>query len=518
MQDRRFYKPALALLAVLLLLLSGWSQRHLNRDREELGLTNSKPLENAPPVLAFTTVALGGFRGIIANILWVRANQLQLDGKYFELIQLSDWITKLQPRLPMVWRYHAWNLAYNIPVKFPDQSDRWPWVKRGIELIRDEGLRYNPGEITLYQEIGVIYQHKVGGSSDEGHMHYKFELATLMEVALGGPKPNWEELLNPQTDVARERVRHLKEDLKLDPVIMKEVDDRYGPFEWRLPETHAIYWSVVGIKRSSQQDKMILRRTIYQSSQLAVQRGRMIVYRVNADRNGIDFGPNLDMIGNANRVYEEMMAEQLKLTPGKGTEEHIGTGHRNFLNRVVHDLYLHNRLTAAEQWFQYLKSKYPFETEGKRSMEEYVVERYMEEVGYEKPDQMVAGMERLKTMINGLLTQYYHNMAIGEEDTARGRLNHAARIYAAHWEKISEPNLQGIVERLKLRPFPEIMEGVLKRMLAPETRELTEYQEAVLLTALGRTAPQTGDAPTSLTQPVPAPAPQPDAKKKAEKK
>ena len=37
-----------------------------------------------PPMVAFTTVALGGFRGILADLLWLRAGALQEDGKYFE--------------------------------------------------------------------------------------------------------------------------------------------------------------------------------------------------------------------------------------------------------------------------------------------------------------------------------------------------------------------------------------------------------------------------------------------------
>ena len=51
-------------------------QERLNVDRERLGLTRTTVLNNAPPVLAFTTIALGGFRGIIANILWIRANEI----------------------------------------------------------------------------------------------------------------------------------------------------------------------------------------------------------------------------------------------------------------------------------------------------------------------------------------------------------------------------------------------------------------------------------------------------------
>src|SRR4051812_45043764 len=95
----RGYKTVLVGVAVMLLVVVSRFQQALNRQRAapELGLTLGVGLgSNAPPVLAFTTVALGGFRGLIANALWIRANDLQQDGKYFEMVQLADWITKLE--------------------------------------------------------------------------------------------------------------------------------------------------------------------------------------------------------------------------------------------------------------------------------------------------------------------------------------------------------------------------------------------------------------------------------------
>jgi len=85
----RAKKILLVLLAAVLLVGSGQMQKALNHDREQLGLTRLDALENAPPVLAFTTVALGGFRGLIANALWIRANDLQNDDKFFEAAQLA---------------------------------------------------------------------------------------------------------------------------------------------------------------------------------------------------------------------------------------------------------------------------------------------------------------------------------------------------------------------------------------------------------------------------------------------
>src|SRR5262245_40011364 len=111
-------KVLLLLLTTALLVGVSQVQRSLNNDRELLGLTRVQPLENAPPVLAFTTVALGGFRGLISNALWIRANDLQDEDKFFEMAQLASWITVLEPHFVQVWIVQAWNMAYNISVKF----------------------------------------------------------------------------------------------------------------------------------------------------------------------------------------------------------------------------------------------------------------------------------------------------------------------------------------------------------------------------------------------------------------
>src|SRR3990172_7337005 len=148
----RLKKILLFLLAAVLFIGAGSVQHSLNRQREQLGLTRVAPLDNAPPVLAFTTVALGGFRGLIVNALWMRSIELQDEDKFFEMAQLADWITKLEPHFAQVWVVQAWNMAYNISVKFKDYGDRWRWVRHGIELLRDEGLHYNPNETLIYRE------------------------------------------------------------------------------------------------------------------------------------------------------------------------------------------------------------------------------------------------------------------------------------------------------------------------------------------------------------------------------
>ena len=195
-------KVILSFLAIGLLFGVCFIQRSMNVDRDRLGLTRLEPLKNAPPVLAFTTVALGGLRGLISNALWIRASDLQDEDKFFEMAQLADWITKLEPHFVHVWLVQAWNMAYNISVKFKDFADRWRWVSHGIELLRDEGLRYNPDETLIYRELAWFFQHKMGANLDDANMYYKRAWGNEIAGVLGPSRTNLDELINPRTDDA----------------------------------------------------------------------------------------------------------------------------------------------------------------------------------------------------------------------------------------------------------------------------------------------------------------------------
>ena len=166
-------------IATVLLVAAGTQLDYINKQRETMNLTVNTPLENAPPSLAFATVAMGAFRGLVVDILWMRADKMKEEGQFFDARQLAEWITTLQPRFAAVWEFHAWNMAYNISVAIPatQPEQRWRWVKNGYELLRDKGIPLNPKAIELYRELGRIFQHKIGGVSDDAHEYYKLQLA-----------------------------------------------------------------------------------------------------------------------------------------------------------------------------------------------------------------------------------------------------------------------------------------------------------------------------------------------------
>ena len=173
-------------LAVALLITAGMQLDFINANRQDMNLIIDKP-ENVPPSLAFATIATGAFRGLLVDALWIRADKLKEQGQFFDAKQLAELITILQPRFAAVWEFQAWNMAYNISVTIPatQPDQRWQWVKNGYELLRDQGIEKNPKSILLYRELARIFQHKIGGVSDEAHKYYKLQLALAMEPLIG---------------------------------------------------------------------------------------------------------------------------------------------------------------------------------------------------------------------------------------------------------------------------------------------------------------------------------------------
>ncbi|MDA0295758.1 MAG: hypothetical protein O3A31_07225 [Planctomycetota bacterium] len=143
-------------------------------------------IEGAPPIVALGT-AIGALRGLIVDYLWIKVNMMKEEGQFYEVMSDADLITKLQPRFAEVWGFHGHNMAYNISVLTNTPEERWDWVKAGINLVRNEGLRYNPNDVVLHKELAFWFAHKMDGVSDDGHLHYKREHAKEWHYLLGKP-------------------------------------------------------------------------------------------------------------------------------------------------------------------------------------------------------------------------------------------------------------------------------------------------------------------------------------------
>ncbi|OGV53439.1 MAG: hypothetical protein A2X49_04365 [Lentisphaerae bacterium GWF2_52_8] len=492
----------LSALAVSALLLAGagFAQKRLDALRIEHKLTDTGPVENVPPVVAFTTVVLGSFRGLLADIIWLRTTTLQDEGKYFEMVQLASWITKLQPRFSGAVAYLAWNMAYNISVTYSSPEDRWRWVQRGIELIRDEALLYNPTEPILYKELGWIYQHKIGNILDDANLYYKNQLAIAMMKVFNGPDANWKEYaaapksqkeflskyppqdsfwkalsaagfksfedlnlelrktgLMPQSfvkalnDRAKEktietalRAVWLREEYKLDPREILEINRTYGALDWRLPEAHAIYWATLGEKRYPHGTSIDCERMITQSLHDAFMGGRLLM--VDKDKFArILTVPNLHVVDAVTRTYREAY-EREKVSTFRNAMV-------NFMKDAVTILYSFGNYSKAQEYLDKIAAEEPGNREYKKSLDEYVLKQWAEDVSF-------ANMKQASDFISGLLFQSCYFLAWGDRDAANAHERMARFVYAKY-----HSDQKGSSQRTGLAPYKEIKKQVTESCL-----------------------------------------------------
>lgn len=475
----------MTLLGLALLWSAGSQHERLRQSRQTYDLTHAEPLENAPPLVVFSTVALGGFSGIIADVLWVRAAQLQMDGQYFELVQLADWITKLQPRFPDGWVYHAWNLSYNISVMFDRPEDRWRWVRHGIELLRDGGLRYNPASPTLHRELGWIFQHKIGESTDRAHMTYKYEWAMEMDRLLGGANPDyaaleraptrraqllqhpemedliqtlqaagfdplarpwpseerwtaWKEILDEHpagtTYLHHVRLRRMEDRYKLFPERMRQIEAEIGPLDWRLPHAHAIYWAWSGRAYAEGFERLALDRMVFQSMAISFREGRL--YHDPAEEIFV-FAPHPDLLPYVMQAYAEAVEEH---------GDTVRTAHINFLNHALSVVYTYHRTDDARRVFEEIQTRYPEEVRD-RDLEDYALALFVDRV------EDLSDFEA-HSFVEGAFYQSYFWRALGEEERAAGFERLARQV----WHSYMEPLFRNaeLLERTGLPPLPQI--------------------------------------------------------------
>ena len=108
---------------------------------------------------------LGGFRGIVADVLWIRAEEHKKDHDWDRLKTTVELITKLQPHFLSIWTFQGWNLAYNVSVEWDAPEDKYTWIKEGIKFLQ-EGVAKNRRSPDLIWDTAWTYYHKLGFSDE----------------------------------------------------------------------------------------------------------------------------------------------------------------------------------------------------------------------------------------------------------------------------------------------------------------------------------------------------------------
>jgi len=356
--------PSIAIVAFVLtcVLAASLIERSVRRHSPRQAETSvSAVAARESPLVVFTTVALGGFRGLVIDILWTRIAYLQETGDYVEIAQLSDWVTRLDTRLPVVWDYSSFNMAYNVSAMFADPADRWRWVSKGIRMLRDEALQYNPEQVVLYDRLCRIYRHKLVESSDPAQPYFRHAWAKEMNEAFCGQglKPG-------DIEISPATAARLRQEYKLQPSVMLDIDRQYGPFDWRLPDPHVIYWATLGSKAEQRKTDIVFDSMICESMAETVLRGRTVDFDPDGNELATDVRP--DSLPHALATFEATASRHnLKLDSHSG----LGVSYRNFLREALVAFNRKGHAAEANRVFQILRDDlHDFGTE--RPMVDYV--------------------------------------------------------------------------------------------------------------------------------------------------
>ncbi len=492
--------------------------------------------EGTPPLVAFSTMALGGFRGLIADLLWIRAGDLQQKGKYYELVQLSDWILKLQPKFSAAASHMGWNMAYNVSVACKRPEDRWRWVRRGIQLMQ-EAVTMNPNDPDVYHELGWIYQHKLGNILDDAQRYYKETMARDLIFLYGKHYPDWEAwAASPATEEAlREkfpadhpawlaimeynqgdltrlfgefrlngglpkelkeklsaedasaldyyfRRKWLKMDWNVDPEKILEVNRTYGELDWLLPESYAIYWAHVGLEHTPEREDLQLTRMILQSLVATFNYGRMLLPKENEVSDFFLLVPNTGVIDAARKLYKDILkSDEYSHSPFEALYE-------NFLIDSIVTLYTYSQKDAAAKLYQELRTETRNGNSRTMTLDQFVLNEWEDDIAS-------GDFKQIGNEIEGLLFTSCMLIGYGDRDAAADHLALARRVYdsyARQHENLDRVALPSFSE-MKARTARAIIENYppeIANRLRAELEEDLKKQEQGAANASGSGADQ----------------------------
>ena len=193
----------------------------------------------------------------------------------------------------------------------------------------------------------------------------------------------------------------------------------------------------------------------------------------------------MNKIPAAYDAYEKMLAEE------KEKPDAIKRAQRNFLREAVNQLYTHNRLREAEQWFKVLRERYPDAVMPGESLDIFVLRRATDNL-----PQITQNQARV--MIEGLLSRYFFALSLGEDDNAAGLDRMAKAILSFYNQKIGNQQ-----DRIGLPSLSEMGRFIFDEMMNPTNRILVPEQVARLRTLF----------PSGVVPSTNAPSPKPAASK-----
>ena len=177
------YLVAMAVLLVLLVWLGqpatigvgtekGSAGGLLAQLRQEYHFSEAQ-LGEIDPASETIKLATLGLRGVAVQVLWEQSNTYKMKKDWTNLDATLRKIIHLEPHFSKVWYFQGWNLSYNVSVEFDDFRERYRWVIRGIDFLK-QGIRYNRNDALLYRDVGWFISQKIGRADESKQFRQLF--------------------------------------------------------------------------------------------------------------------------------------------------------------------------------------------------------------------------------------------------------------------------------------------------------------------------------------------------------
>ncbi len=242
----------------------------------------------------------------------------------------------------------------------------------------------------------------------------------------------------------------------MDPQWMAAMTGRFGPIDWRLPWTHALYWSTYGDHVSNETDigsvnSLNNDRNILNSLKALTGYGNLtLVYdRNNPELPFVYLQPEMGFVDVANAEFvllgrqfrAEMRGGNLRRRAIEGEEDpettyiHFEGSHLNYLTLAIQAYYFLDP-ARGEQLLKYIRDEYRLtDPKWELAIEPFVVYTLNQEG--EMPHQ-----QAVEQLLNTAIRQAYVSAVTGDDERAESLMQRAHRMYQNHREQVTARRLQ----------------------------------------------------------------------------
>ncbi|UCE47283.1 MAG: hypothetical protein JSW47_16970, partial [Phycisphaerales bacterium] len=265
---------------------------------------------------------------------------------------------------------------------------------------------------------------------------------------------------------------HLRNTWKLDPALMNELNNVYGPtdvndpnrhypLDWRHPDSHAIYWAVKGLREVSKDESREIDiketntdRMVGHSLQSLFRNGKIFIYDAVVESSDgpssqpiqkttkqVFLRPDLRMFEPYNQAVLAVLEKYKGI--GGGTYESLQNGHRNMLKNAAFLFYQTGHRQQAQEIYKQLRELYPLQ-EFKVPLVVFARRRFLEELES-------IGIFDAKEQIIALLREGYFRFALRDDNAAFGREKLAQEVWDHYMSQYDDPEF-----RIDLPPLPRL--------------------------------------------------------------